>query len=84
MARLPVPTLFLWGDRDAFAPPSIGQDLAARMPSARLVTLPDTGHLPHLERPEAVAWHLERAAIGHGQTVCEEMAPRAGIEPATP
>jgi pimeloyl-ACP methyl ester carboxylesterase len=83
MARLPVPTLFLWGERDAFAPPSIGQNLAARMPSARLVALPDTGHLPHLERPEAVAWHLTDQhgveQIGSGR-----MVPRAGIEPATP
>jgi pimeloyl-ACP methyl ester carboxylesterase len=83
MARLPVPTLFLWGERDAFAPPSIGQDLAARMPSARLVTLPDTGHLPHLERPEAVAWHLTDQH-GVDQICSEEMVPRAGIEPATP
>ena len=83
MARLPVPTLFLWGERDAFAPPAIGEELAARMPFARLVTLPDTGHLPHLERPEAVARHLSG---GDGvDQICrgKEMVPRGGIEPPT-
>jgi pimeloyl-ACP methyl ester carboxylesterase len=54
MATLPVPTLFLWGERDAFTPPSIAEAVAARMPA---------GHLPHLERSETVAWHLVRAAI---------------------
>jgi pimeloyl-ACP methyl ester carboxylesterase len=73
MAALPVPTLFLWGERDAFTPPSIGEAVAARMPAGQIVTIPDTGHLPHLERPETVAWHLVRAAVGPGQTVCKDV-----------
>lgn len=60
MARLAVPTLFIWGEADAFAPPSSGRDMAARMPDARIEVIPDTGHLPHLERPEAVAQLLCR------------------------
>jgi len=55
MARLPVPTLFAWGDADAFAPPSSGQDMAARMPDARVEVLPDAGHLPWFDRPDTVA-----------------------------
>ncbi len=55
IAHLPVPTLFLWGDADAFAPPSHGQDLAARMPDAHIEVLPDTGHLPYVDRPDTVA-----------------------------
>lgn len=55
MARLRVPTLFVWGDADAFAPPSSGQDMAARMPEAHAEVIPDAGHLPYLDRPDAVA-----------------------------
>jgi len=60
LRRLGVPTLFLWGDSDVFAPPSSGQDTAAKMAEAAIEVIPDTGHLPHLERPNAVA-----AAIIH-------------------
>lgn len=55
MSQLPVPTLFVWGDADAFARPSSGEDMAARMPDARLEVIPDAGHLPYLDRPDAVA-----------------------------
>lgn len=55
MACLPVPTLFVWGDADVFAPPSSGEDMAARMPEARIEVIPDAGHLPYLDRPDAVA-----------------------------
>lgn len=55
LARLGVPTLFVWGEADRYAPPASGKEIAARMPEATVATLPDTGHLPHLERPDAVA-----------------------------
>lgn len=55
LADLDVPSLFLWGESDAFAPPESGEEIAARMPNARLERLPDTGHLPHVEQPETVA-----------------------------
>jgi pimeloyl-ACP methyl ester carboxylesterase len=55
MTDLPVPTLFLWGDADAFAPPSRGREVAARMPDARFEILRDAGHLPYVDWPDAVA-----------------------------
>lgn len=55
LAGLDVPSLFLWGESDAFAPPESGAEIAARMSNARFERLPDTGHLPHVERPETVA-----------------------------
>ena len=66
MAHLPVPTLFGWGDRDAYAPPSSGESLARQMPHARLEIIADAGHMPQLDRPNAVAdaitGHLSSAA----------------------
>lgn len=60
---LPVPTRFIWGDRDAFDPPSTGADLAARMTDARLEVIEDAGHLPWLDEPQRCAGAIE-AALG--------------------
>ena len=54
MTRLSVPTLFAWGAVDRFAPPSSGHELAGRMPDARVEVLPDAGHLPQLDAPDAL------------------------------
>ncbi len=66
MARLPVRTLFLWGDDDQFAPPESGQALAEKMPDARVEVLEDVGHLPQLDAPDQVAEHT-RAFIREGE-----------------
>jgi len=51
-ARIRVPTLVLWGKEDRILPPQEGLRLATEIPGARLVVLPDTGHLPQEETPE--------------------------------
>ena len=48
------PTLVLVGEQDVAAPPELSQEMAAAIAGARLVKLPDCGHLSTLERPEAV------------------------------
>lgn len=55
MPKLGSPTLFIWGDADAFAPPSVGQEVARNMPDAQIQVLSGAGHLAHVDRPEAVA-----------------------------
>ena len=40
------------GDADTVTPPARGDELAAGIPGAEHVTLPDTGHLANTERPE--------------------------------
>lgn len=55
MARLEIPMSFVWGDQDRFAPPKIGKELAGRMNDAHITVIPDAGHVPHLDQPEAVA-----------------------------
>ncbi len=49
------PTLFVWGDKDAFAPPSSGERACRAMPDARIVVVKDAGHLPWLDQPEQCA-----------------------------
>jgi pimeloyl-ACP methyl ester carboxylesterase len=36
LSRLAAPTLFAWGDREPFAPPSSGQDASRTMKDARV------------------------------------------------
>ncbi len=61
VARLATPTTFIWGERDAFAPPASGEDLARRMPHATLVKIPDAGHLPWIDAPDACTTAVENA-----------------------
>jgi pimeloyl-ACP methyl ester carboxylesterase len=72
LGGLGVPSLFLWGDSDAFALPSSGRDMVASMREAAIEVIPNTGHLPHLERPDAVA-----AALIHFLTGDADGAPLA-------
>lgn len=48
------PTLVLVGDGDELTPPPFSEEIAAGIPGARLVVVPDCGHLSTLEQPEAV------------------------------
>jgi pimeloyl-ACP methyl ester carboxylesterase len=55
MARLEVPTRFVWGDQDRLAASSIGEDLARRMSDGQITVIEDAGHMPHFDQPGAVA-----------------------------
>jgi 3-oxoadipate enol-lactonase len=46
-----VPTLVMVGEEDALTPPDVARSIADRIPGARLVTIPGSGHLPPVERP---------------------------------
>ncbi|WP_030994805.1 alpha/beta fold hydrolase [Streptomyces sp. NRRL F-5630] len=48
-----VPTLVLWGESDRIVTPAYGRAVAHAVPGARFVEIPEAGHLPHLEAPNA-------------------------------
>lgn len=48
------PTLILVGDGDELTPPKLSEEIAAGIAGARLVVVPECGHLSTLERPQAV------------------------------
>ncbi|GAA3283587.1 alpha/beta hydrolase [Dactylosporangium vinaceum] len=50
-----VPALVIGGDRDIAAPAAGGAQLAAALPDALRVVLPDCGHFPMLQEPERLA-----------------------------
>lgn len=60
----PPPTLILWGERDGIFEVSGAQPFQARRPRSRLEILPETGHLPMLERPAETAAAYRRFLDG--------------------
>jgi pimeloyl-ACP methyl ester carboxylesterase len=54
LAAIRCPTLVLVGDGDELTPPALAEEIAEGIPGARLVVVPDSGHLSTLEQPEAV------------------------------
>ncbi len=52
LQRVTAPTLILWGRRDAMIPFANSADYLRALPDARLVELPDLGHVPQEEAPE--------------------------------
>jgi pimeloyl-ACP methyl ester carboxylesterase len=55
LKNLKPPTLFIWGEKDSFAPPSFGREMAAMAPLARCEVLPAAGHHIWVDQPERVA-----------------------------
>jgi pimeloyl-ACP methyl ester carboxylesterase len=54
LAAIRAPTLVLVGEGDELTPPALAQEIAAGIPGARLVVVPDSGHLSTLEQPTDV------------------------------
>jgi pimeloyl-ACP methyl ester carboxylesterase len=57
--RVRAPALFVRGESDGVVSAGYLEGFANLLPNARMLTIPDAGHLPHLEQPQALA-----AAIG--------------------
>ncbi len=51
-------TTLLWGAEDRMFPPALASAWQARLPRSSLTVLPATGHCPHEEQPEAVAFAI--------------------------
>ena len=49
-----MPTLVLVGEHDAISPPAEMKTIAAAIPGAEFVEIPDAGHMTTMENPEAV------------------------------
>jgi len=55
LRALACPLLVLCGEADAVTPPEGHRAMAALVPGARLVIVPDAGHMTPIEQPDAVA-----------------------------
>ncbi len=54
LQQIDVPTLVLVGAADAISPPAEMRAIAAAIPGAQFVEIPDAGHMTTMENPEAV------------------------------
>lgn len=55
LGSVTTPTLFLWGEDDAFGGPDNARMVAGLLPDAELVLIPAAGHLPWLDDPKRLA-----------------------------
>ncbi len=51
LGEIACPALMLWGSKDQFSSPREGLALAAALPNARYIEIPDCGHFPSIEAP---------------------------------
>ncbi len=65
IARLRVPLTLVAGERDGMIPPAAAREVAALLPSARLVLLPGRGHLAHEEDSARIAELIGGMADAH-------------------
>jgi pimeloyl-ACP methyl ester carboxylesterase len=52
LPRVTVPTLLVWGERDARSPLEIARQFEQAIPDTKLVVIPGAGHVSNLEHPE--------------------------------
>jgi len=64
LARIEVPTLLIWGERDARSPLTVAEQFRDAIPGARLVVIPGAGHTSNMERPEAVNAAIREFCLG--------------------
>jgi len=55
LATIACPTLVLSSDEDNTVPNSLSTEMAGGIPGAKLVIIPDCGHLSPVEQPQATA-----------------------------
>jgi pimeloyl-ACP methyl ester carboxylesterase len=53
--RIDIPTHLIWGEQDGIVAMSYGEAWKAEIPGASMETIPNSGHYPHWEQPEAFA-----------------------------
>ncbi|THF85735.1 alpha/beta hydrolase [Deinococcus sp. KSM4-11] len=64
LSGIALPTLVLWGASDGVFTPAYGQALAQAIPGAQFTVIPEAGHLPQIEQPEATFALVDAFAAG--------------------
>jgi pimeloyl-ACP methyl ester carboxylesterase len=70
-----VPVTIAWGVRDRLLLPRQAQIAMERLPQARLVPLPNCGHVPMTDNPQLVADVLLRGSQAEPRLPASELAP---------
>ena len=69
LPQIDMPTLVIVGDQDVISPPAEMQAIAAAIPNAEFVVIPNSGHMTTMENPEAVNAALSKFIEGLGREV---------------
>lgn len=64
LARVRIPVLAIWGAADRIVTPAYGRAYAGAFPNGRFALVPEAGHLPQIERPEATLALLDELVKG--------------------
>jgi pimeloyl-ACP methyl ester carboxylesterase len=56
--RIDVPTLLIWGESDGLVTPDYGRAFCAMIADARMIVIPEAGHAPQAEQPDAFVGHV--------------------------
>ena len=59
LAKVDVPALVIWGSSDRIVTPEYGHAMAGAFADAQFTVIPDAGHLPQLEQPQATFQALD-------------------------
>jgi pimeloyl-ACP methyl ester carboxylesterase len=57
--RIAVPTLLIWGDHDRMFPKEHALAYQRSIPGAKMLIVPECGHVPHIEKPDVFVAALE-------------------------
>jgi pimeloyl-ACP methyl ester carboxylesterase len=68
LRRINAPTLVVWGEYDAITPRTLGYEIAAVVPGARLITVSGAGHNPMWERADVFNAEVLRFLAGRDDT----------------
>jgi pimeloyl-ACP methyl ester carboxylesterase len=68
LARITTPTLLCWGAHDRLAPLVCAEAWRKEIPGAALRVFEESGHVPHLEEPDAVAAAVIEFCGDRGET----------------
>jgi len=74
--RVDVPTLLIWGENDGLVPVTFGEAYRRLIPNASLTVIPQAGHAPFEEQPEAFLARFE--------AFLQARAPGSSVEPHGP
>jgi pimeloyl-ACP methyl ester carboxylesterase len=83
-ARITVPTLVIYGSHDRLVLPRMAGRAAQAFSGARIVVLPRTGHVAHMENPARVAAEIGVLLEGIPARADRLTVARAGQQAATP
>jgi pimeloyl-ACP methyl ester carboxylesterase len=82
-ARVTAPSLVIYGSRDRLVDPRAAGRAAHRFPDARIVVLPRTGHVAHMEHPALVAAEIGilLGIPGPSRRLCEARTGEGKTQP---